>query len=124
MPIYIIKEKMMISSVKSSLSAINAAFEMHAASANNVANANTDGYKSLVTSTNENRNGSVTVSVRKNTEPGVVYDVGDGTKAESSNVDYAREAVNQMNARYLLAANIAALNSYQELHKSVIDIKA
>ena len=114
----------MISSVKSSVSAINAAFEMNAASAHNVANSHTDGFKSLVTSTENNRNGSVTVNVRRNPEPGAVYDNENGEQVESSNVDYAREAVNQMNARYMLAANIAALKTYQDMEKSVIDIMA
>ena len=114
----------MISSVKSSVSAINAAFEMNAASAHNVANSLTDGFKSLVTSTEDNRNGSVTVNVRRNPEPGAVYDNENGEQVESSNVDYAREAVNQMNARYMLAANIAALKTYQDMEKSIIDILA
>jgi flagellar hook protein FlgE len=115
---------MVISSVKSSVSAINAAFEMHAASAHNVANSRTDGFKSLVTSTEENRNGSVTVNVTQNPEPGTVYDNENGEQVESSNVDYARETVNQMNAKHLLAANIAALKTYQDMEKSVIDIMA
>jgi flagellar hook protein FlgE len=114
----------MISFFNSSVSAINAAFEMQAASAHNVANALTDGFKSLVASTQENKNEGVKVTVSQNPQSGTVYVTGNGKEAESSNVDYARETVNQINARHLLAANIAALKTYQDMYKSVIDIRA
>ncbi len=114
----------MISPPNSSVSAIHAVFQMQAVSAHNVANSNTDGFKSSVASTQENKNGGVTVTVSQNTEPGAVYYKGNGEEAESSNVDYARERVSQINARTQLALNIAALKTYEEMYKSVIDMMA
>ena len=114
----------MILPLNSSVSAINAVFKMQDILAHNVANSNTDGFKSSVASTEENKNGGVTVTLRQNPQPGAVYDKGDGTEAESSNVNYAREAVNQINARTQLAANIAALKTSDGMYKSVIDIMA
>jgi flagellar basal-body rod protein FlgC len=118
------RREIMITPLNSSVSAINAVFKIQAVSAHNIANSNTDGFKSSVASTQENQNGSVTVTVNQNTEPGAVYYKGDGTEAETSNVDYAREAVNQINARTQLAANIAALKTQDDMYRSVIDIMA
>jgi flagellar hook protein FlgE len=70
------------------------------------------------------KNEGVKVTVSQNPQSGTVYVTGNGKEAESSNVDYARETVNQINARHLLAANIAALKTYQDMYKSVIDIRA
>ena len=112
----------MISSINSSVSALHAADRMLEVSAHNVANANTDGFKSSVASAQEDINGGVKVTISKNSQPGTVYDTGDGIMAESSNVNYATEAVNQISARTLFAANVASLKTYREMYKSIIDI--
>jgi len=114
----------MITSVSSSISGINAALQMQSASAQNVSNANTDGYKSKVASAVEDKNGGVKVTISNNEEPGPVYDNGYGRVSELSNVDYAGERVNQINARQLFAANVASLKTYQEMSDSLIDIIA
>ncbi len=115
---------MMISPINSSVSAINAALKKRAASSHNIANVNTDGFKSVVASLQENRNGGVSVKISKNPQPGAVYDKGNGEETESSNVDLAVESVQQIIARNMFAANIAALKTYQEMEESVIDIMA
>jgi len=112
----------MISSVNSSVSALHAADRMLEVSAHNVANANTDGFKSSVASAQEDINGGVKVTISQNTRPGTVYNTGDGKLAESSNTDYAREAVDQISARAMFAANVASLKTYGEMYKSIIDI--
>jgi flagellar basal-body rod protein FlgC len=115
---------MMTSPLNIAVSAINAAFQMQAASAHNIANSNTDGYKSLDASTEESITGGVTVTISKDPQPGTSYYTSDGEEAETSNVDYARERVTQINARTLLAASIVSLQTYEEMQKSVIDIMA
>ncbi len=114
----------MISPLYSAVSGINAALKKQAVSANNVANSNTDGFKSSVASTQENEHGGVKVTISRGSEPGAVYDNGYGTVAEYSNVNYAREAVDQGSARNLFAANLAALKTQEEMSESLIDILA
>ncbi len=114
----------MISPLYSAVSGINAAFKKQAASSHNVANSHTDGFKSLVASAQENENGGVKVSISKSTEAGAEYDDGYGKVAEYSNVNYAREAVDQLSARSLFATNIASLKTYEEMTESLIDILA
>ncbi len=114
----------MITPVSSSISGINAALQMQANSAHNVTNANTDGYKSRVASTEETKTGGVKVTISENKQPGPVYDNGYGKTAEHSNVDYARERVSQINARSLFAASVASLKTYQEMTETVIDLMA
>lgn len=114
----------MISPLYSSVSGINAAFKKQAVSAHNVANSNTDEYKSLVASAQEHENGGVEVTISKNTEPGAIYDNGYGKTAEYSNVDYAGEVIDQINARTLFAANLTSLKTYEEMSESLINILA
>jgi flagellar hook protein FlgE len=120
----LIRREMMISPVNSSVSAINAALQMQAASAHNVSNAQTDKFKSTVVTAQEHENGGVKVTLSHNPEPGAVYDNGYGKVAESSNVNYARERVNQISARNLFAANIASLKTFQDMNETLIDIMA
>lgn len=112
----------MISSVNSSISALHAAERLLEVSAHNVANANTDGYKSSVASVNEDEHGGVKVTVSKSAQPGTEYDRGDGVVVESSNVNYATEAVNQISARAMYAANVASLRTYEETYETLIDL--
>ena len=112
----------MISPVSSSISGITAALQMQEVSAHNVTNANTDGYKSSVASAKETKTGGVKVTISKSTQPGPVYDKGYGKEAVHSNVDYARERVNQISARTLFAANVASLKTYQEMSETIVDI--
>jgi flagellar basal-body rod protein FlgC len=114
----------MISPVNSSASAITAAFRKQSVSAHNTANINTDGFKSLIASTVDHKNGSVTLEVRENPEPGIAYFKRDGTEAETSNVNLASEAVEQVTARTMLAANVAALKTYEEMQERLIDLMA
>ncbi len=114
----------MIQPLYSAVSGINAAFKKQSVSAHNVANLNTDGYKSSVASAQEGEHGGVKVTISKSTEPGAVYDNGYGKVAEYSNVNYAREAVDQVNAKTQFAANLAVLKTSEEMTESLIDIIA
>ena len=112
----------MISSVNSSLSALNAAEKRLEVSAHNVANVNTDEYKSQEASVSEGKHGGVKVTISQSTQPGTKYDRGDGEIVESSNVDYVNEAVNQMSAKAMYSANLTSLKSYEENYSTLIDI--
>lgn len=112
----------MVSSVNSSVSALKAAEKLLEVSAHNVANANTDEFKSQEASLNEDEHGGVKVTISESTEPGREYDRGDGERVESSNVDYATEAVNQISARVMYAANLASLKSHEDTYKTLVDM--
>ncbi len=114
----------MISPLNSAASGINAAFKKQSVSAHNVANINTDGFKSSVASAQDIEHGGVKVTISQSTEPGAIYDNGYGTVAEYSNVNYAREAVDQKSAKIQFAANLAALKTNEEMTESLIDILA
>lgn len=113
----------MVSSISSSLSGIKAAFELQNASAKNTANANTDGYKKDIVTLSETKDGGVETTTSKSDSPGYLYDKS-GNLVESSNVNYADEAVSQINAKHMLKANLAALKTADEMQESVIDILA
>jgi len=110
--------------ISSSLSGIRAAVTMIEASANNTANANTNGYKKKTVALNEGENGGVVASVKTSTSPGISYIDTYGNAFEASTVDYAFEAVSRMTAKHMLSANIAALKTADEMERSVIDILA
>ncbi len=114
----------MISPANSSISAINAALTQQAVSAHNIANSNTNGYKRAVATTEEDAHGGVNVSIGKDPDQGPTYVRPDGIEVVTSNVDQAREAVDQIRARTMLAANVESLRTYEETLKSTIDIVA
>ncbi len=114
----------MISSLHSSLSGIHAASDIMAVSAHNVANVNTDEFKSQTAMAEEVEWGSVQVTIGRNESPGGSYDRGDGTLAEFSNVDIPREVVGQISARHLFSANIQTLKTADEMIGSLLDILA
>ncbi len=112
----------MLSTYDTSLSGIKAATKLLDVSSNNVANSNTDGFKKDIARVQERDNGGITVKTEKSTEPGPSYLSPDGDVHEGSNVDYAEEIVNQIKAEELLRANIAALNTANEIENHIIDI--
>ena len=114
----------MISSINNSISGIQAALDLQSVSAGNIANVATDEFKSDVAVVEAEDNGGVTVTMTKNTEPGVVYDRGDGVEIESSNVDLASEITNQISSKSFLQANVAAVKTADEMLGSLLDILA
>ena len=112
---------MVSSSVNSAVSAIRAAEQQQAVSAHNVANSNTDGYKRSVATTEEDAHGGVNVSIRKDNTPAPTYNKR-GKEVEPSNVDQARETVDQIHARALFEANVESLKAYEETQETVVDM--
>lgn len=112
----------MISS-SASVSGIRAAFKMLDASAHNTANLNTDGFKKHAVLLSEANGGGVFAKESVTASAGPLY-MSNGNIYEASNADYGEEAVNQIIARQMLSANIAALKTADSMQKSLLDLFA
>lgn len=111
----------MVQAAYSSISGIVAAFQLQSVSAHNVANSNTDNYKSTIARAEEAYKGGVKVSLSKSRYSSASYDAGSGQKQKPSDVSYAKEATNQIGSKHLLAANLAVLKTYDEMTGTLID---
>ncbi len=111
-------------SFSSSVSGIQAASAMLNVSAHNIANLNTDGFKKQIVNLSEDSIGGVSADISESTEPGPLYTNSVGDTVEASNVDYPDEIVEQLKAKHLLSANIAAIKRTDEAHESLMDIMA
>lgn len=83
----------MLTSISSALSAVTAAFKKLYVSANNTANANTEGFKKSRAVLNEGPQGGVIVTLSKDSSERLKYIDRMGNVKEGSNTDYAEEAV-------------------------------
>ena len=90
-----------------SLSAINAYGTMLNNTANNIANVNTETYKALETTMQENVGGGVTATT---------------SRTNADRVDLSKEVVDMMIAKDGMQANIAVVRTTSETQKSVIDM--
>lgn len=90
------------------LSGLKAAETRTAKAANNIANANTDGFKPDVVTQRAQDNGGVIVEISKGEEP----------------VSLEREIVDSVVAQSDYEANLAVLRRQRELDKSLLDIQA
>jgi flagellar hook protein FlgE len=91
-----------------SLSAINAYGTMLNNTANNIANVNTETYKSLDTTMQENAGGGVTATTSRD--------------PNADRVDLSKEVVDMMIAKNGMQANVAVIRTASETQKSVIDM--
>lgn len=114
----------MIPSIYSSVSGVKAALKMIDVSANNTANADTDGFKKDTIRLKEGEYGGVVVNISKSAEDGPGYTNSDGKTITASNVNYAEEIGAQITAKQMMRANIAALKTADEMHKHLVDILA
>ncbi len=114
----------MLSPLGASSSGLSASLEKTNASANNIANLSTNGFKKDVVLTSEGVSGGVVVEVEKSTETGPFYQSTSGQWVEASNVDLAQETADQLLAKYAFSANLAAIKTTDEMQKSVIDLIA
>jgi flagellar basal-body rod protein FlgC len=111
-------------SFSSSVSGVRVASDMLAVSALNTAHLDTDGFKKQRVDLREDSHGGVIADISESTEAGSRYRNADGDMVEASNVDYAEEAIVQINAKHFLSANIAAIKRIDEAQKSLMDIIA
>jgi len=116
----------MISAIHTALSGISAFGKQLEVSAHNVANVNTDGFKSSQTQFVEAQNSGVLPVVQKDTSagPAVLKDTAQGPQqVELSNVDLGQEAVNQIIAQRGFEANLRTLKTADAMLGSILDTK-
>ncbi|WP_005035507.1 flagellar basal body rod protein FlgC [Holophaga foetida] len=98
-----------------SLSGLNAASQGLAVTANNVANANTDGYRAKRLDLEEQQEGGVQASkLTESQEP---------TGPGSSNVDYATEMTSLMTQSGAYAANLQVMKTQDQMLGQFMDMK-
>lgn len=107
------------------LSAIRALFTKLDVTANNIANANTDGFKKSRVDMQETAPGGVRVSISTVDTPGDPVPPAEGETAarETSGVSLEEEMVNLVITQYAFSANLKTLKTKEEMQKSLLDIK-
>ena len=117
----------MINGIGSSLSGLSANTKKMGVSANNVANINTGDFKKSRTVFKADAHGEVAVDIQKIETPGNPISYEEGEKKihkETSNVDYAEEAVNMITAQKGFKANLMVIKTQAEMLGSILDIIA
>lgn len=115
----------MISSVNSSISALNAFGKKMGITANNVANVNTDGYKKYQANMAGGANYDIQVEIRRVESPGHTYQAFEGDQIvtrEASNVDLGEEIPEMINAKNGYAANLKAMQTQDKMLGTLLDI--
>ena len=107
-----------------SQSGIRAANDALRASANNLANINTNGFKKDIVNLRDVKGGGVESNISKSDEAGATFKTDDGTVVERSNVDLTEEVVNQIVAKNQITANVTALKTGLETDSEILDILA
>ena len=115
----------MISTSKSTLSALNAFGKKMNVIANNVANVETEGFKKSRATLIEGPENSVKVEINQPEDPGpTVAQVTDGQieEKEMSNVDLAEEIPQSIIALRGYEANLATIRTQDEMLNSILNI--
>ena len=102
---------------------MQAAAKQQQASTHNIANLNTDGFKSLETVQESVEAGGVTTEVRETTDPGPAVLRG-ADLVVASNTDLVRESVHQIAALGAYRANAAAFRAADEMTDELLEILA
>ena len=114
----------MISALNSTVSALRAFVTKLGVTADNIANANTDGFKKNRATFQTEQNGGVRVEIRRDESPGFRYDVTENGKTvekETSNVDLAEEIPNLMVTKRAYQANLKTIETQDEMLGSLLD---
>jgi flagellar basal-body rod protein FlgC len=112
----------MIGAIDTAASGIAAAQKKLDVAAHNVANLNTDEFKKGRVSQEESVNGGVATKVGRVSERGHVRQTPEGDQVEGSNVNLADEMLDLMEAERSLEANVAVLETADEMERSLLDI--
>lgn len=113
----------MIGAINSSLSALNAMTTKLGASAENVSNLQTRGYKAARV-TLKPEGGGVTAEVTRDQTPGpLALDPQGGEPVEVSNVNLAEEMVGMIVTRRSFEANVKAIKTADEMLGTLLDLK-
>lgn len=108
----------------SALSGVQAGGRLLGASANNIANAQTDNFKRTQATFEESQFGGVVVSLTKNQRPGPQLPTGDDpfTFREGSNVELEEEIIHTLEATHLIEANLASIRTQDKVLGALLDI--
>ena len=107
------------------LSGMQAAGRMLGASAHNIANAHTEGFKRLRSIPEELGSGGVRVTLEQDTTSGPSFFIEDEdglSLREVPNVDLAEEITSTLQASHLFQANAAGLRTQNKVLGSLLDI--
>ena len=114
----------MISAMNSTVSALRAFVTKLGVTADNIANANTDGFKKSRATFQTDQNGGVRVEIRRDETPGFRYDVtenGETLEKETSNADLTEEIPNLMVTKCAYQANLKTIETQDEMLGSLLD---
>jgi flagellar hook protein FlgE len=114
----------MISALNSTVSALRAFVTKLGVTADNIANANTDGFKKNRAILQEVSTGGVRVEIRKDDSPGFRYEAfenGETVEKETSNVDLTEEIPNLMVTKRAYQANLKTIETQDEMLGSLLD---
>ncbi|MBF0377471.1 MAG: hypothetical protein HQK72_08290 [Desulfamplus sp.] len=114
----------MVSSINSSSQALRAFDTGIAVTANNIANVESDNFKSSRTVMNEGNNGGVKVSLSKNSADGPLVTQSNGTTKELSNTDLATEFTSMINYQSAYGANVKTIQTDDEMKGTILNMKA
>ncbi len=112
----------MINPLHVSVMGMNAMGTKMSATANNVANSNTDGFKKDRVTFTDRENGGVSAEVSKVDTPGTIVE-DQGTTRELSNVDLAEELVSTIPTQGIYTANVKMIQTQDEMMGTLLDIK-
>ena len=117
----------MLSAINSAASGLQAYSQKTEATANNIANMNTPGFKSDVVTFSSQVPQGVTTNVSKNESAGplMAEQTSDGMEmVEQSNTDLTKEIPDLIMEKNGFSANLKTLQAADEMTKSLLDIKA
>ncbi|MBF0467429.1 MAG: hypothetical protein HQK61_00855 [Desulfamplus sp.] len=114
----------MVSSINSSAQALKAFGTATAVTANNVANIESENFKSSRTVMNEGSDGGVKVSLSRNTSQGPLVTKSDGTTKELSNTDLATEFTSMINFGSAYSANTKVIQTQNDMKGTIINMMA
>jgi flagellar hook protein FlgE len=115
----------MISGMSNTISALGAFAKKMGVTANNVANAATDGFKKSRATVQEGVPGGVTVEITRIETPGpvVMDETPEGLQQRDlSNVNLEQEVVQALVTEKMFAANTKVLKTEEEMRGSLLDI--
>ena len=109
-------------SINTSISALQALGTKQNATANNIANSETKGFKKSMTILKEDPNGSVSAKTQPVNTPGTMIQQPDGTLEEISNVELIQETTDMITTRHAYEANLKALKISTEMEDTTLDM--
>jgi len=90
--------------------------------ARNIANSNSEGYKSKKATIVEDKAGLPTVEITVENTPGVSFQEEDGVMRETSNVELSKEIPDLLISKRGYEANLKSIKTQDEMLDSLLDI--